>query len=70
MNSKTIIVLRKDQYGTMVYYPVCDASHLFARIAKTKTLTTENLTNIKQLGYTIQVTYPAMNQTELRFADV
>ena len=54
---KTIVVLMRENYGSTVYYPVCDAAHTFARIAGTKTLTADALTSAQRLGFTIQVTH-------------
>jgi hypothetical protein len=46
-----ITLLRKDQYGKAVYYPVCDKAKVFAQIAGTKTLTSDTVRRIKELGY-------------------
>jgi len=54
----TIIVLKKQNYGTNVYYPVCDTAHHFADLIGTKTLTPAALVKIHALGFTIQVTHP------------
>jgi hypothetical protein len=50
-----ITLLRKDQYGRVVYHPVCDKAKTFALIAGTKTLTLQALHNIKLLGYKLIV---------------
>ena len=52
---KTIQVTFKNVYGNEIVYPVSESAKLFARIAGTKTLTSETLTLIKLLGYTIEV---------------
>jgi len=39
----TITVRMKDQYGKPVFYPACAASHIFASIAGTNTLTQPTL---------------------------
>ena len=42
-------------YGRPVIYPVCKQAHIFADIAGTRTLTTQAIDKIKQLGYSIVV---------------
>jgi len=54
---RTVIVLRKEQYGKPVYYPVCNNAHTLARIAKTSTLTVQTLRDAVALGFTVQTTY-------------
>ena len=51
----TITVRMKDQYGKPVFYPACAASHIFASIAGTNTLTQPTLQRIKSLGYQVNV---------------
>ena len=46
-----ITLLRKEQYGKAVYYPICDKAKVFANIAGTKTLTSDTVRRIKELGY-------------------
>jgi hypothetical protein len=46
-----ITLLRKEQYGRAVYYPVCDKAKVFSHIAGTKTLTADAVRRIKELGY-------------------
>ena len=53
MNTPSITVLVKSQYGKLVAYPHCPDSHRLARLAKTNTLTPDALKIIKELGYTI-----------------
>lgn len=53
-----ITIERRDQYGTVVFHPVCETAQTFARIAKTKTLTPETLALIKSLGYQVEITFP------------
>jgi hypothetical protein len=48
-----ITLLKKDQYGRAVYYPICDKAKMFAAIAGTKTLTRDTACRIKELGYMI-----------------
>jgi hypothetical protein len=50
-----IIIELKSVYGIQTYYPFCEKSKLFAKIAGTKTLTRHALTDIKSLGYEIHI---------------
>lgn len=50
---KQIKVERRDVYGVTKYYPVCDNARLFARIAKTITLTPEVLKHAQSLGFSL-----------------
>jgi len=50
-----ITLLRKEQYGRAVYYPVCDKAKMFANIAGTKTITGETVRHIKALGYKFNI---------------
>lgn len=62
MTQQAITVQVKHVYGTPTAYPMCEASKLFAAIAKTKTLTAADLHRIKKLGYQInQQAAPAFN---------
>lgn len=62
MNTNTITIEVKHVYGVATAYPKCEASKLFAAIAKTKTLTAADLHRIKALGYQInQQAAPAFN---------
>lgn len=47
----TIKVERRSVYGVMKYYPVCNNAKLFARIARTTTLTPEVLRHAQSLGF-------------------
>ena len=51
---KHIEVTIKKVYGNRVIYPACPVSRDFARIAGTKTLTTDTLRRIRALGYDIR----------------
>jgi hypothetical protein len=52
------ITIRKDKnYGNLVYYPACDRSTLFARIAGTKTLTAQTIDAIKAIGFEVKVVW-------------
>lgn len=55
---KQIVILAKDNYGKVMFYPVCDNSKLFAAIANRNTLSETNIRRIRQLGYEVTVTYP------------
>ena len=52
MNIQVII---KNVYGNQLIYPKCDISKAFSNIAKTKTLSIENLKTISQMGYHVEV---------------
>jgi hypothetical protein len=43
----------RSQYGNTLAYPLCQAAMLFARIAGTKTLSSQALKDIQALGYSI-----------------
>jgi len=49
-----IIIEAKKNYGSWVYYPICDTSRLFAEIAKTKTLSIDTVNLIEKLGYIVE----------------
>ena len=53
-----ITIERRDQYGSVVFHPVCAIAKAFADIAKTKTLTLDALGIIKGMGYEIEVKHP------------
>lgn len=50
-----IVISRKEVYGEVKYYPVCEVAKLFAAIAGTKTLTKPTLFKIKDLGYEVMI---------------
>ena len=50
-----ITVTVKHIYGVVKIYPVCPKAHLLARLANTKTLTSDSIKTIKDLGYTVKV---------------
>jgi hypothetical protein len=60
-----ITLERRDQYGAPVYHPIDDAARLFARIAKTKTLTPDTIAAVRALGYQIEITHPKNNLEEI-----
>lgn len=46
-----VVVSRRDQYGTEVFYPISDSAKTFAALAGTKTLTARALVHIEALGF-------------------
>ena len=54
-NKMNIQVIIKNVYGNQLIYPKCDISKAFSNIAKTKTLSIENLKTISQMGYQVEV---------------
>ena len=50
-----IQVFIKNVYGNMFFYPKCKMAKSFSYIAKTKTLSIENLKTVSSMGYHIQV---------------
>ena len=57
-----IQVIIKNVYGNQLIYPKCDTSKAFSDIAKTKTLSIENLKTISQMGYKVNV----VNETNIK----
>ena len=53
-----IYVTIKQVYGNDLIYPACDMAAQFARLTKTKTLTTDNFKAIRLLGDNIEVVAP------------
>lgn len=51
----SITVKIEHQYGQRRVVPVCEKAHAFAAIAGTKTLTDSTLTQIKYLGFAVEV---------------
>lgn len=51
----TITVRIKDVYGKPTMYPACAASHIFASIAGTNTLTPDTIKRIRTLGYQVLI---------------
>ena len=51
MNDKTLIVKKKNVWGTELIYPVCQDAILFSCIAGSKTFCSITIANIKKLGY-------------------
>ena len=50
-----IEVTQKNVYGKELIYPKCPTAGAFSMIAKTKTLSIEDLKTIKAMGYEIKV---------------
>lgn len=48
-----ITVDKREVYGTVRYYPVCDKAQAFARLMYRKTFTERDLYIIKELGYRV-----------------
>ena len=50
-----VFVTIKNVYGREMVYPACPVTEIIASIAKTKTLSDNDLRAIRQLGYEIAV---------------
>ena len=50
-----VFVKIKNVYGREMVYPACPVTEIIASIAKTKTLSQDDLFNMLKLGYEIQV---------------
>ncbi len=48
-----IFVRIRNLYGRTLYHPVCEKAVLFAKLAKTDTLTLETIDKIKALGFVV-----------------
>lgn len=59
---QAIKVQVRELYGSLVVYPACERAQLFARIAGTKTLTTETLRTIEAIGFTIEIEQPRITR--------
>ena len=59
--NKVLLVTIKNVYGTEMIYPANDAAHVFANIARQKTLSRDTLKNAKALGYDVQVQQPTFD---------
>jgi hypothetical protein len=59
--TKVLLVTIKNVYGTEMIYPANDAAHIFANIARQKTLSRDTLKNAKALGYDVQVMQPTFD---------
>jgi len=56
-----IEIIIKNVYGNKLIYPNCDMAKAFSNIAKTKTLSIENLKTISKMGYDVEV----VNETKI-----
>lgn len=50
---RTITLERRQQYGVLTYYPICDDAKRFADLTGTKTITPRAMQIIRSLGYVI-----------------
>ena len=57
MNEATqkLVIEQRSNYGAVTFYPVNEEAHIFAEIARTKTLTVDVIKLAKKLGYEIEV---------------
>ena len=55
INKPKIQVSIKNVYGNELIYPKCFLSIQFSKIAKTKTLSIQNLKDIKSMGFEIEI---------------
>ena len=55
INKPKIQVTIKNVYGNQLIYPKCFLSMQFSKIAKTKTLSIQNLKDIKLMGFEIEI---------------
>jgi hypothetical protein len=60
-----ITVEGKSVYGEIKFYPMCDMSRGFAKIAGTKTLTVTVLRQIKAMGFLIGLANTDIGHKEL-----
>ena len=51
MKEKTLIVKKKNVWGSERVYPVCEKAIIFSCIVASKTLCPMTIANIKKLGY-------------------
>ena len=56
--SASIAIEVRHVYGVPTIYPACPTASLLARLAGTKTITSDALRIIRELGYTVQVKAP------------
>jgi hypothetical protein len=52
--SNDIVIQMREVYGTVMYYPVSDTAKALARIAGTKTLTAQVLSEASTLGLNVK----------------
>ena len=56
--SASITIEVRHVYGVPTIYPACPTASLLARLAGTKTITSDALRTIRELGYSVQVKAP------------
>jgi len=49
-----VVIMMKNVYGNVLFYPVCDAAKILAKIAGKRTFSYGDLSNIKALGYAVE----------------
>ena len=62
MKTMSIKVITKEVFGKTLIYPNCEMSKRLASLARTKTLTLENLKTIRYLGYSIEISHLKKNE--------
>ena len=60
--SKDIVVQMREAYGTVMYYPVSESAKALARIAGTKTLTAQALSEASTLGLNVSMVVSIGNE--------
>jgi hypothetical protein len=60
--SNDIVIQMREVYGTVMYYPVSDSAKALARIAGTKTLTAQVLSEASTLGLNVSVVVSIGNE--------
>lgn len=50
-----VFVMVRNVYGREMVYPACPVTEIIASIAKTKTLSDNDLSAIRKLGYEIKI---------------
>jgi len=60
--SKDVVVQMRELYGTVMYYPVSESAKALARIAGTKTLTAQALSEASTLGLNVSVVVSIGNE--------
>jgi len=60
--SKDIVVQMREVYGTVMYYPVSESAKALARIAGTKTLTAQALSEASTLGLNVSMVVSIGNE--------
>jgi len=50
-----VFVMVRNVYGREMIYPACPVTEIIASIAKTKTLSDNDLSAIRKLGYEVKV---------------